>query len=159
MEIPLTVRDLEAGDLADLQWSGGTEHLNAVATAWRASYSGDVAVLVIALPNGRLIAAGAVDFRRQPSAGRLWMLAVHETFQSLGVGTRLINALEQRTLDQGRTIAQLSVEHDNPRAVALYRRLGYVECSSELDCWPIAGDATYVTAVTAMERSLGPDGR
>lgn len=154
MELTLTVRDLEADDLGDLGWSGGAEHVRAVAQAWQTSDTGDVAVLAIALPNGRLVACGAVDFRVSASVGSLWMLSVHETLQSLGIGTVLVNALEQRIRERRRPTARLSVEHDNPRAAALYRRLGYRECGAELDSWPIAGGATYVTVVTVLERAL-----
>ena len=33
MQLALTVRDLGPEDLTDLEWSGGSEHLNAVAEA------------------------------------------------------------------------------------------------------------------------------
>jgi ribosomal protein S18 acetylase RimI-like enzyme len=46
------------------------------------------------------------------------------------------------------------VEHDNPRARALYERLGYSEAGATLDSWPVAGGKTYVTACTIMERKL-----
>jgi len=154
MEITLTVRDLEAEDLGDLGWSGGTEHVRAVADAWQISHTGDVALLAIALPNGRLVACGAIDFRVSALVGSVWMLSVHETLQSLGIGTVLIKALEQRVRERGRPKARLSVEHDNPRAAALYRRLGYRECGTELDSWPIAGGVTYVTVVTVLERVI-----
>ncbi len=156
MKLRLTVRDLEPGDLADLDWSGGPEHLRAVAAAMQASYAGDVGLVVAALENGRLAGMGAVDFRPQPGSGLLWMLAVHEVLQGLGIGTRLIRALERRTVQSGRSRARIHVEHDNPRARMLYRRLGYREVGSTLDAWPVAGGKTYVTVCTILERDLGP---
>lgn len=154
MKLRLRFRDLEAADLADLDWSGGTEHLRAVAEALGAAYAGDVALLVGSLANGRLVAMGGVDFRTHPDSGRLWMLAVDERFQGLGVGTRLISRLEERIVDQGRRRAQLTVELDNPRAAALYRRLGYTESGPALDRWPVAGGRTYVAACLAMMHDL-----
>jgi ribosomal protein S18 acetylase RimI-like enzyme len=97
---------------------------------------------------------GGVDFRTSDEAGNIWMLAVHERFQSLGVGTELITALEQRIIDHGRPMARMLVEHDNPRARTLYQRLGYSEAGAALDSWPVAGGETYVTACTIMERML-----
>ena len=155
MQLTLTVRDFEPEDLGDLEWSGGPEHITAVAEALQASFSGEVAMAVVALPNGRLIANGAVDFRKHPDAGEVWMLSVHETFQSMGVGTALIDALEDRIVGKGLRTARLSVEHDNPRAAALYRRRGYREVGSELDSWPTSGRRTYVTVCTVLERDLG----
>jgi ribosomal protein S18 acetylase RimI-like enzyme len=154
MELRLTFRDLEPADLDDLDWSGGPEHIRAVATALDAAYAGEIALLVGCLPNDRLIAMGGVDFRPSEDAGNIWMLAVHERFQSLGGGTALIAALEQKIIDHGRPLARMLVEHDNPLARTLYERLGYSEVGATLDSWPVAGGRTYVTACTIMERRL-----
>jgi ribosomal protein S18 acetylase RimI-like enzyme len=154
MELRLRFRDLEPADLGDLDWSGGPEHIRAVAAALETSYTGDVALLVGCLPNDRLIAMGGVDFRPSQDAGHIWMLAVHERFRSLGLGAQLIGSLELKIIDHGRPLARMLVEHDNPRARALYERLGYVETGATLDSWPVAGGRTYVTACTIMERRL-----
>lgn len=154
MDLRLSFRELEAADLSDLNWSGGPEHIRSVAAALEASYGGEVALLVGSLPNDRLIAMGGVDFRTSDEAGNIWMLAVHERFQSLGVGTQLITALEQKIINHGRPIARMLVEHDNPRARALYERLGYSEAGATLDSWPVSGGKRYVTACTIMERTL-----
>jgi ribosomal protein S18 acetylase RimI-like enzyme len=156
MKMRLTVRDLEPPDLADLDWSGGPEHLGAVAAAVQASYTGEAGLVVATLDNGRLAGLGAVDFRGEPGSGLLWMLSVHEVLQGLGIGTRLIRALERRIVQAGRSTARIQVEHDNPRARMLYRRLGYREIGSTLDAWPVTGGKTYVTVCTMMERALGP---
>jgi ribosomal protein S18 acetylase RimI-like enzyme len=154
MELGLTFRDLVPADLGDLDWSGGPEHIRAVATALEACYAGEVALLVGYLPNHRLIAMGGVDFRPFEDAGHIWMLAVHERFQSLGAGAQLIAALEKKIIDHGRPLARMLVEHDNPRARTLYERLGYCDAGATLDSWAVAGGRTYVTACTIMERRL-----
>jgi ribosomal protein S18 acetylase RimI-like enzyme len=156
VDLPLTVRDLEPEDLPDLDWSGGAEHLRVVAEMLQASWAGELAALVVALPNGRLVASGAVDFRPDARLGELTTLAVHERLQSLGLGTRLVAALEERVRDRGLRRARITVEHDNPRAAALYRRLGYAETGSRVETWPVTGDRTYVTVTTVLERDLGP---
>ena len=56
MDVRLSFRDLDAADLSDLDWSGGPEHIRAVAVALEASYAGEVGLLVGFLPNDRLIA-------------------------------------------------------------------------------------------------------
>ncbi len=147
-------RDLAPEDLADLSWSGEDTHLTEVAGQLGRSYAGGVVLLVGALPNGRLVAMGGLDLARQRGVGLLWMLAVHETLQSLGIGRRLIGALEQRARDRGCRTARLTVEHDNPRALALYRRLGFAEVGSTIESWPVAGGRTYVTACAVLERPL-----
>jgi ribosomal protein S18 acetylase RimI-like enzyme len=154
VDLTLAVRDLEPSDLTDLEWSGGSEHVRAVADALSASYSGEVALLAVTLPNDRLVGLGAVDFRRSPDAGLIWMLSVHERLQGVGIGTLLVRELEQRIRATGRDTARLTVEQDNPRAAALYRRLGYAEVGSALECWPTGGGRTYVTVTTVLERPL-----
>jgi ribosomal protein S18 acetylase RimI-like enzyme len=106
------------------------------------------------VPNGCLVGFGAVDLRRSSDSGTLWMLSVRDSWQSLGVGTRLIRTLEERILAGGRDVAIITVEHDNPRAAALYRRLGYVEAGSELDSWSIGRNRTYVTVCSVLRRRL-----
>ena len=154
MKLRLRFRDLQASDLSDLDWSGGAEHLRAVSEVLQASYAGEAAVVVGSLGNERLVAMGFVDFRVDPDAGVLSTLAVHQRLQSLGIGTRLVAQLERRAAEQDRRWARLTVELDNPRAAAWYRRLGYVEAGPALDSWPIAGGRTYVAACIRMERDL-----
>jgi len=157
VKLPVHFRDLEPNDLADLDWSGGPEHLRTVASLLAPQAAGDVVLLVGMLPNGRLVALGGLDLRSTPGPGLLWLLAVHETLQSLGVGSALIRALEERAAAAGSNRARLRVEHDNPGAAALYRRLGYAEVGTVLESWPVAGGRTYVTVSSVLERELpGP---
>jgi len=152
--LTLTVRDLQPEDLGDLDWSGGPFHVDAIAARMQASFGGEAALVVVRLPNHRLVATGVVDFTRDPAYGLIMMLAVHETLQSLGLGSIVIGALEQRIRERGRRVARIDVEHDNPRAAALYWRLGYRETGTVLDSWPVAGGRTYVTICTVMTKPL-----
>lgn len=154
MKLRLRFRDLQAPDLSDLDWSGGPKHIRAVSEILAAAYAGEAGIVVGVLGNERLVAMGVVDFRPDPDAGVLSTLSVHERLQSLGIGTRLVTELERRAKDQQRQWARLTVELDNPRAAAFYRRLGYREAGPALDSWPIAGGQTYVAACTLMERDL-----
>lgn len=154
LSVPLTVRDLEPDDLADLDWSGGSEHVRALSDALQLSYQGHAELLVIIARNGQTVAVGAVDYRKRSDAGALWMLSVHHSWQSLGLGTILISALEDRIRRHGLSTAMLGVEHDNPRAAALYRRLGYRTTGMDLDGWGIGGNRHYVTVCLLMCRNL-----
>ncbi|HYP44903.1 MAG TPA: GNAT family N-acetyltransferase [Propionibacteriaceae bacterium] len=159
MQLNLTVRDLEPDDLAELDWSGGPEHLRALADAWQRSLLDETAVLVVVLDSGRVVACGAVDYTRRPEVGFLWMVVVHETLQGVGIGSTLITALEARVAERGLSRVQLRVEYDNPRAAALYRRLGYREVGSTVDSWAVAGGRTYVTVSAVLQRDLDRPGQ
>lgn len=154
MAIDVTFRDLEPSDLADLDWSGGAEHLTAIAEVLPLMVSDEAEYLVGVLPNGRLVAAGGADLRPVPGAGVLWQLAVHSRLQGLGIGSLLVAALERRLRDRGLDEARLSVEHDNPDAARLYRRLGYRECGSAVESWPVAGGRRYVTVTSVLRKPL-----
>lgn len=161
LALTLTVRDLTLDDVADLDWSGSSSHLTHVVEHVVAAEQGTCRVLGVVAPNGLIIAKGGVLFELPESfgdrdAGLLWMLAVRESWQSVGVGTVLVGALEQAARDRGRAYAVLGVEHDNPRAAALYRRLGYATSGSTLDGWSIGHRTQYVTVSTLMEKPLTP---
>lgn len=146
--IDIEFRDAQPPDLDALAWSGGTAHTAALDAALTASWHGDVVLLVGELPNGRLIASGALDLRLDPP--RIWMVAVHEAWQSLGVGAALIAALRERAAESGADHVSLSVETDNPRARTLYRRLGFVQTDSIVESWPLDDGRTYVTSSDLM---------
>jgi ribosomal protein S18 acetylase RimI-like enzyme len=154
MKLRVVIGDLDPTELGDLDWSGGAEHIRAVGAAVQASFAGEVVVLRARLANGRSVGLVAVDFRAEPDAGLIWMLAVHERFQSLGLGSRLVRAAERRIAAAGRDWSRLKVEHDNPGARALYLRLGYQERGAVLDSWPVAQGRTYVTACLLFERRV-----
>ncbi len=156
MIIDVSMRPLEPSDLADLDWSGGPEHLTAIAEVLPLMVADEVEYVVGELPNGRLVAAGGADLRPVPEAGVLWQLAVHPLLQGLGIGTALIAELEDRVRRRGRSEARLGVEHDNPAAHRLYRRLGYREHGSAVESWPIADGRRYVTVTTVLRKPLGP---
>lgn len=164
LEVPLTIRDLTLDDVAEIEWSGGSSHLAHVAEKLVDAEDGTCRVLGVAVPSGLFVAMGGVAFEQitdppppgidASQVGLLWMLAVRESWQSVGVGTALTAALEQAARDRGRTHAILSVEHDNPRAAALYRRLGYVAYGSILDGWSVGPDTHFVTICTQMVKRL-----
>ena len=135
LTIPLEIRDLTTADLPACSWMGGRPHLVAMTTAVDRAARDEVAFLAVCGPAGVPIAAGAIDFTKRPRAGLLWMLAVHPLLQSCGIGTALIAAGEERIRAHGWDRAEISVEDINPRAQALYERLGYAAYGTEQESW------------------------
>ncbi|MFI5914182.1 GNAT family N-acetyltransferase [Dactylosporangium sp. NPDC051541] len=64
---------------------------------------------------------------RYPGCPEINALAVAAPLQSQGIGTALIRAAETLAADRGCRQIGLGVDDSNPRAAALYRRLGYEE--------------------------------
>ncbi|MFE7600121.1 GNAT family N-acetyltransferase [Streptomyces sp. NPDC057494] len=62
-------------------------------------------------------------------------LDVREDLRGRGIGTALILAAEDLARERGRTALGLGVADDNPRAAALYARLGYARVLTYTDRW------------------------
>ncbi|MFG2559888.1 GNAT family N-acetyltransferase [Streptomyces sp. NPDC048496] len=154
----LTVRDLVHADLASCGWAGSARHLDVVAAQFDRRRHGDVDYLAVCARADIPIAMGGVDYRAKGGVGTLWQLAVHPALQSCGVGTVLIEAAEQRVKNRGLRQAELGVEEDNPRARALYERLGYRAYDRRPDAWDEqAPDGTlrrHETMCTMMRKDL-----
>ncbi len=158
IELPLTVRDLTADDLPGLAWSGTPSHLGYVARLLERVPDGAVDYLVACTPSGASVAKGGIICDQRPATGVITQLAVRSELQSLGVGTLLITAAETRLRERGLRQAELDVEEGNPRARALYERLGYVAYGSAPESWDQeAPDGTiyhYETTCTLMRKAL-----
>lgn len=156
--LELTVRDLAEADLAACGFAGSELHLTQVAKELDRARSGEVDYLAVCTKTGLPVAIGGVDYLPHPGAGSLWQLAVHPALQSCGIGTVLIGAAEQRILARGLERAELSVELSNPRARALYERLGYVAYDEVLEAWdqqnPDGSITRYETMCTQMHKEL-----
>ena len=155
----LTVNDLTPADLDRIGWSGGPVHIPAVAHALERAEQGEVDYLAVRSPDGWPVSIGGVDYAAHDRAGTLWQLSTHGELTGLGIGTCLIAALEDRIRVRGVPWAMLGVEDCNPRARALYDRLGYQVCGREEASWPEADDqgniVTYHTELTLMRKRLG----
>ena len=114
--------------------------------------------LAVCPPSGLPVAIGGADYPKTPSAGTLRQLAVLPALQSCGIRIMLIEALEQRIRARGLHQAELAVEETNPRASALYKRLGYVTYGREPRSWDQEGPAgsitRYETVCTLMRKNL-----
>ena len=156
--LPLTIRDLTRQDLPSCAWCGPATHLASVATALDRAERGEAEYLAVCPPSGLPVALGGIDYTKTPGAGTLWHLAVHGALQSCGIGTILIQAAEQRIRARGLHRAELGVEEGNPRARALYERLGYTAYGREPASWdeqaPDGSITRYETICTLMRKEL-----
>jgi ribosomal protein S18 acetylase RimI-like enzyme len=137
--IPVSVRDLLPRDLPACTWSGSATHLRQVERALARATAGEVDYLAVCTPVDLPVAIGGIDYQVSEGAGTLWQLAVSPALQSCGLGTLLIRAAEQRIRNRGLRRAELAVEENNPRARALYERLGYAAYGCRPDAWDEEG--------------------
>ncbi|MBB4986268.1 GNAT family N-acetyltransferase [Streptomyces nymphaeiformis] len=159
IRLRLSVRDLTEADLPACGWAGSPKHVRELVHQIRRAEAGEVDYLAVCTPAGLPVAVGGVDYTVRPGAGTLWQLGVLPALQSCGIGTFLIGSAEQRIAARGLTRAELGVEEDNPRARALYERLGYRAFGREPDSWDVETEdgslRRYETMCTLMRKDLG----
>jgi ribosomal protein S18 acetylase RimI-like enzyme len=160
--VPLTIRDLTAEDLPSCPWLAPAPYHASVASALERARRGEADYLAVCPPSGLPVALGGADYIKTPGAGTLQHLEVHAALQSCGIGTLLILAAEQRIRARGLRRAELKVEESNPRARALYERLGYITYGHEPASWNTeAADGSltrYETVCTLMRKELPEPG-
>ena len=152
------VDDLRAEDLGHLDWSGSKAHLRSVAKQLERMADGEAEYLVARGPDGTPVAKAGIDYGVARWRGVIWQVVVRDELQGLGLGTRLLEEAEARIRARGCRLAVLSVEVDNPRAQALYERLGYRGVGTRETGWEADGPdgtvAWYTTEVLDMEKPL-----
>ncbi|MFD7113803.1 GNAT family N-acetyltransferase [Streptomyces microflavus] len=156
--LELSARDLVHADLASCGWAGSDHHLAGVAGQLERARTGEVDYLAICPATDIPVAKGGIDYRIKEGVGTLWQLAVHPALQSCGIGTFLVEAAERRIRTRGLRQAELAVEESNPRARALYERLGYAAYDRRPDSWdeqaPDGSLRRYETTCTLMWKAL-----
>ncbi|GGM13062.1 hypothetical protein GCM10010129_66410 [Streptomyces fumigatiscleroticus] len=75
----------------------------------------------------------------RPGCPEIDALAVAEHLRSRGIGGALVRRAEELARRRGHTAVGLGVADDNPRAAALYARLGYRPLTAYLDRWSCTG--------------------
>jgi ribosomal protein S18 acetylase RimI-like enzyme len=152
------VDDLSIGDLHRIAWSGTRRHVEAVGENLSRAASGQTECLAVRSPDGTPVALGAIGYGEAAGVGTIFQLSTHEQLRGLGLGTLLISAAEGRIKRRGVSVARLGIEEDNPRARALYERLGYQVSGRRPASWEDERDDgtlfLYETVVTELDKPL-----
>jgi ribosomal protein S18 acetylase RimI-like enzyme len=153
----LRIDDLMRSDLSSLGWSGTARHVVSVGRALERVDSGEVEYLVVRSPGGYPVAKAGIDYAAKPGVGTIMQLATLDALQGLGIGTHLIAIAEGRVRNRGLREAELRVEQDNPRARALYERLGYEEAGRRAS-WEVEDEdgkvGVYETELIILRKEL-----
>lgn len=134
----LPVEDFTAQDVE--RWTDNPTWQVSLRAAVDGVRRGAIEYLTIRAPTGDPIAKGGINFVERPGVGVLFQLDTVDELQSLGLGSRLIEAAEDRIRRRGLRLAGIGVEDSNPRARALYERLGYSFAAREWASWEATGD-------------------
>lgn len=127
------IRHLRAEDLSALEWEGEYTHFRRVyALAYQRALRGD-AVLWLAEVDGRVIGQVFVLLRSETDPDTadgkhhafIHSFRVRPDFQSMGIGTKLIQTAEADLKTRGFSSVALNVGIENQGAARLYQRLGY----------------------------------
>ncbi|MGH8155785.1 MAG: GNAT family N-acetyltransferase [Rhodanobacteraceae bacterium] len=93
---------------------------------WRRHVASPSAAVLVSGGPGEVDAAAVVFYRRHARSARLYSIAVGAHARGAGLGATLLAAAEADALARGRESMRLEVRVDNPAAIALYERRGYV---------------------------------
>ena len=156
--VAITIRDLTPEDLPSCAWWVSAWDRAQLGRTLERARRGEVDYLAACTPAGLPVALGGIDYTVDQVSGTLWQLAVHEALQSCGIGTLLIQAAEQRIRARRLRRAELAVEESNPRARALYERLGYAAYGRKPEAWDEQAEdgsiRRYETMCTLMRKEL-----
>lgn len=85
---------------------------------------------IVALQNGLIIGHVFIDYNKTNS--HMKSLIVRENLRGKGIGSEIIKEVERRARNRGLIKIQISVNPDNnPHALRLYERLGYIQTDKE----------------------------
>lgn len=122
----------------------------------------DVEYLAVRSPSGFPICKGAIIFDEHPGAGALIQLCTVEELRGLGIATHLIRAGEEVIKKRGLSKGIIGVEDSNPKARALYERLGYVEFGYQDAEWESENEKGEIgihrTRIKLLGKQLKQDG-
>jgi ribosomal protein S18 acetylase RimI-like enzyme len=151
----VTIRMLEEDDL-ELIFAPWTRP---AAAEWLDAQRRGVYYIAVAEVDGVPVGRAGINYEGTGMADTpfLWAAHVEPEWQSRGIGTILMHHLEDVARARGMRAIRLFVAKDNPRAAALYERLGYVRCGEAVDRYSYEEDGRTVEVADpcwAMEKPL-----
>jgi len=149
------IRYLTEADLPALEWGGRYTHFRQVfAHAFRRMQQGLSLLWVADLPGEGVIGQVFVQLtcdRPELADGYrhayLYSFRIKQPYRGLGIGSKMLNFVEQEIRGRGFTSITLNVAKENDRARRLYIRHGYRVAAHEPGVWSFIDDKGSVKEV------------
>jgi ribosomal protein S18 acetylase RimI-like enzyme len=137
------VRQVTEEDLPDMEWNGEYSHFRRVyAEAYQRMLRGYTLLWVAELPGTGLVGQVFIQLvcdRPELADGDerayLYSFRVRDPFRGQGLGSRIMDVVEDDLRLRGFQYVTLNVARDNPRAQQLYLRRGYHVVAPEPGVW------------------------
>lgn len=84
------------------------------------------ATVIVAIEGEAIAGCAIVLFRAGSRSARLYSISVAPGMSGVGTGCALLASVVAAAMERGATDLRLEVREDNPRAIALYERNGFV---------------------------------
>ncbi len=165
----VVIRQANLGDLPGLEWEGEFAHFRRVyADAYRRAQRGLSLIWIADLPSRGIIGQVFIQLvcdRFELADGHtrayLYSFRVRPEYRSSGLGTRIMEIVEEDIRQRGMTYITLNVAKDNPRAQKLYERRGYRRVAHEPGLWSYPDEngvwRSMEEPAWRMEKKLTPD--
>lgn len=142
------IRTMVEADLPGLEWEGEFRHFRRVyAEAYQRMQRGLSVLWVAEHPGHGLVGQVFIQLicdRPELADGveraYLYSFRVRPEYRSFGLGTRIMEAVEEDLRERGFQYVTLNVARDNPRAQQLYIRRGYHVVAPEAGIWSYPDD-------------------
>lgn len=139
----LIIRQVEKADLHALEWDGEyIKYRLMFARLYRNTQSGKTLMWIVQIPQGEIIGQAFVMLKSSEMSAadgktRAYVFAfrVKPSWRNKGIGTYLMHFVENDLQQRGYKVVTLNVAKENPDALRLYKRLGYVVTSSQSGTW------------------------
>lgn len=139
----LTIRQAKFEDLPALEWEGEFKHFrNLYSDAFRRSQQQLSQIWLAELPDRGLVGQVLLQLNcDRPELANgvdrayLYGFRVRPAFRGMGLGTRMVNYVENDLRWRGFSWLTLNVAVNNPLARSLYNRLGFVVVAHEPGIW------------------------
>lgn len=137
------IRLARGEDLTALEWNGEFTHFRRVyADAYHRMLQGLSLMWVADLPGFGILGQVFIQLncdRPELADGKtrayLYSFRIRENYRSQGLGTRMMEVVEDDLRKRGFQYVTLNVAKDNPRAQELYERRGYRQVAHEPGYW------------------------